>query len=65
MGVKKSRKITEGLPNEMIKEETVIILDFEGAQRSSIFSIYMTTLALLVFSSEPTIKLFSLSYSFV
>jgi len=37
--VKKSRKIAEGLPNEMIKAETVIILEFEGAQRTSIFSL--------------------------
>jgi hypothetical protein len=37
--VKKSRKIAEGLPNEMIKAETVIILEFEGAQRPSSFQI--------------------------
>jgi len=40
--VKKSRKIAEGLLNEMIKAETVIILDFEGAQRTSIFSMKQT-----------------------
>jgi len=36
--VKKSRKIAEGMPNEVIKAETVIILDFKGAQRTSIFA---------------------------
>jgi len=38
-GVKKSRKIAEGMPGEAVTAETVIILDFEGMQCTSILSI--------------------------
>jgi hypothetical protein len=34
--VKESRKIAEGLPNEVVKAETVIILDSEGMQCPSL-----------------------------
>jgi len=48
-GVKKSRKIAEGLPSEAAPGETVIILDFEGMQSPSIpsFSKRFKNLALI------------------